>query len=136
MYKQKNDFLDPYQQSKCPVCGGEEFEWGRLGGQTYYVPGESMWRLRGWQYIRTRIHDDPHGERIGIWLDERDCAILETQHIFTDPHQRLYQELVIGLAGKNLYSFVEHALINDIHLQGCILTHGQLLIKTHEPQLP
>ncbi len=54
MYKQKNDFLDPYMQSKCPVCGGTEFEWGRLGGQTYYVPGESMWRMRGWQYIRTR----------------------------------------------------------------------------------
>ncbi len=54
MYKAKNDFLDPYHQGKCPVCGGTEFEWGRLGGQTYYVPGESMWRWRGYQYIRTR----------------------------------------------------------------------------------
>ncbi len=54
MYKQKNDFLDPYLESKCPVCGGTEFEWGRLGGQTYYVPGESMWRWRGYKFIRTR----------------------------------------------------------------------------------
>ncbi len=54
MYKQKNDFLDSYLEGKCPVCGGTEFEWGRLGGQTYYVPGNSMWRFRGWQYIRTR----------------------------------------------------------------------------------
>ena len=54
MYKPKNDFLDPYRQGKCPVCGGTDFEWGRLGGQTYYVPGESMWRWRGYQYIRMR----------------------------------------------------------------------------------
>jgi hypothetical protein len=54
MYKPKNDFLDPYRQGKCPVCGGADFEWGRLGGQTYYVPGESVWKWRGYQYIRTR----------------------------------------------------------------------------------
>jgi hypothetical protein len=54
MDKQKNDFLDPYQQSKCPVCGSADFEWGRMGGRTYYVPGESMWTWRGYQNIRTR----------------------------------------------------------------------------------
>ncbi len=59
MYKQKNDYLDQSLESTtmdrpCPVCGGTEFEWGRLGGQTYYVPGQSMWRWRGYQYIRIR----------------------------------------------------------------------------------
>ena len=51
MYKAKNDFLD---QGKCPVCGGQEFEWGRIGGQVVYRPGDSFWKLGGYQYIRAR----------------------------------------------------------------------------------
>ncbi len=51
MYKAKNDFLE---QSKCPVCGGEDFEWGRIGGQAVYRPGDSLWKVRGYQYIRAR----------------------------------------------------------------------------------
>ncbi len=50
MYKAKNDFSEP--QLKCPVCGGQDFEKGRLGGQAYYIPGDSLWRLRGYQYVR------------------------------------------------------------------------------------
>jgi hypothetical protein len=51
MYKAKNTFLE---ESKCPVCGGEEFEWGRIAGQAVYRPGDSLWALRGHQYIRAR----------------------------------------------------------------------------------
>src|SRR5690349_14170372 len=51
MYKAKNDFLD---QGKCPVCGGEAFEWGRIAGQAVYRPGDSLWKVHGHQYIRAR----------------------------------------------------------------------------------
>jgi hypothetical protein len=51
MDKAKNDFLD---QGKCPVCGGEDFEWGRIGGQVVYRPGDNLWKVRGYQYIRAR----------------------------------------------------------------------------------
>jgi hypothetical protein len=52
MYKPKNDSLDP--QQPCPVCGGQEFEWGRLAGQVYYIPGFSLWRGKGRQVIKIR----------------------------------------------------------------------------------
>lgn len=52
MYKQKNDFLDP--QQPCLICGGQEFEWGRLAGQVYYVPGFSLWGSKGRQSIKIR----------------------------------------------------------------------------------
>jgi hypothetical protein len=54
MYQQPVDPRELTYQSKCPVCGGESFEWGRLGGQTYYVPGQNMWRMRNYQYVRIR----------------------------------------------------------------------------------
>ena len=43
--------------SKCPVCGNNEFEWGYLSYQTYYVPGPySLWRTqtRNRQMIKVR----------------------------------------------------------------------------------
>jgi len=43
-----------YQQSKCPVCGGQDFEWGRLGGQAYYLPSMSAWAMKGRQVIKVR----------------------------------------------------------------------------------
>jgi len=42
------------QNSPCPVCKGQQFEWGRLGRQVYYVPGDDFWVMRGFQYIRVR----------------------------------------------------------------------------------
>jgi hypothetical protein len=52
MYKPKNDFLDP--QTPCAVCGGQEFEWGRLAGQVYYIPSANLWRRKGRQVIKIR----------------------------------------------------------------------------------
>jgi hypothetical protein len=55
MYKQKNDFLEA--PKPCPVCGGQEFEWGRLAGGQYgigYVPGFSMWQIKRGQAIKVR----------------------------------------------------------------------------------
>jgi len=40
------------QQSKCPVCGSQDFEWGRL--QAYYVPGTSLWSAKGRQMVKAR----------------------------------------------------------------------------------
>jgi hypothetical protein len=41
-----------YQQNNCPMCGGREFEWGRV--QSFYVPGSSMWSTRGRQVVKAR----------------------------------------------------------------------------------
>ncbi len=46
--------MDTAQKSPCPVCNGREFEWGRVGQQVYYVPGDNMWTIRGYQRIRAR----------------------------------------------------------------------------------
>ncbi len=54
MYPQNNDAANEYLQKKCPVCDNQEFEWGRLGGQVYYLPGTSIWSSRGRQVIRIR----------------------------------------------------------------------------------
>jgi hypothetical protein len=40
------------QQGKCTICGGQDFEWGRL--QVYYIPGSSMWSTRGRQVVKAR----------------------------------------------------------------------------------
>src|SRR5262245_40055008 len=52
MDKPKNDFLRP--QQPCPICGGTEFEWGRPGGQVFYIPGDRWWTGKGRQAIRLR----------------------------------------------------------------------------------
>jgi hypothetical protein len=52
MYQAKNDFRDP--QTPCTVCGGQEFEWGRLAGQVYYIPSVNLWRRKGRQVIKLR----------------------------------------------------------------------------------
>lgn len=43
--KRKNDFMNPLAQGDCPVCGGNDFEWGRLGGQVGYYPGTEFWKV-------------------------------------------------------------------------------------------
>ena len=52
MINQTNDFIDP--QTPCAICGGQEFEWGRLAGQVYYLPGLSVWGRKGRQVIKLR----------------------------------------------------------------------------------
>ena len=52
MDKPKNDFLRP--QQPCPICGGTQFEWGRMSGQVFYAPGDNWWARRGRQAIRIR----------------------------------------------------------------------------------
>ncbi len=55
MVQQPIDSREMSTRGKCPVCGGENFEWGHLGGQAYYVPGQNIWRLgRNYQYMRVR----------------------------------------------------------------------------------
>ncbi len=41
------------QETKCPICGGQNFEWGLLAG-AYYLPGTSLWSMRGRQAIKVR----------------------------------------------------------------------------------
>ena len=43
-----------FQHSQCPVCGGHDFEWGRLAGQAYYVPSTNMWAMKGRQVVKVR----------------------------------------------------------------------------------
>jgi len=52
MFNAKNDSNDP--QTPCAVCGGQEFEWGRLAGQVYYIPGLNLWARKGRQVIKIR----------------------------------------------------------------------------------
>ena len=54
MEKPKNDFNNnPYLQSKCPVCGGTEFEWGRASG-TYVAGPRRVLSMRGIRVFRAR----------------------------------------------------------------------------------
>src|SRR5690349_2156157 len=52
MYKAKNEYLNP--QTPCAVCGGQEFEWGRLAGQVVYIPCLNFWGRKGRQVIKVR----------------------------------------------------------------------------------
>ena len=54
MNSQNIAYMDALKNSPCPVCKGQNFEWGRLGRQIYYVPGTNLWSSRGMQYISTR----------------------------------------------------------------------------------
>jgi hypothetical protein len=80
MDSQYNSYIDPHQQGKCPVCGGETFEWGRLAGQSYYLPGESLWRVSGRQVIKIRR-----------------CLQCNNLLSFTDPNLSRQQNVMIAI---------------------------------------
>ncbi len=52
MYEFTRDTSDQYQQNKCSVCGGQEFEWGQFQG--YYIPGKSFWSPQKRQMLKAR----------------------------------------------------------------------------------
>jgi hypothetical protein len=52
--KRKNESTNPYAQGTCPVCGGSNFEWGRLAGQINYYSGINFWQLRNPKVIAAR----------------------------------------------------------------------------------
>ncbi len=49
-----NDPTNSQIDAKCPVCGSDVFEWGRMSAGAYYVPGSIRWDKRARQVIRVR----------------------------------------------------------------------------------
>ncbi len=51
----------PEQLGPCPVCGKEEYHWGKLDGESvlrFYAPDGSRWDRKtrhGGEYIKTRV---------------------------------------------------------------------------------
>jgi hypothetical protein len=52
MYEFTRDVSDQYQQNECPVCAGQDFEWGQFQG--YYIPGKSIWSPQKRQMLKAR----------------------------------------------------------------------------------
>ena len=52
MYEFSRDVSDQYQHNKCPVCDGQDFEWGQFQGS--YVPGSSFWSPQKRQLLKAR----------------------------------------------------------------------------------
>jgi len=51
-YEFTRDGSNQYQESKCPVCGGQEFEWGQFQGA--FTPGSSFWSPQKRQLLKAR----------------------------------------------------------------------------------